>query len=346
MFKENLKNCILGTIDSSIAQLELLKTFTLESTPHECVLRNDVIALYRYTPIVQQQLTRPLLIIFSQINRPYILDITQQCSFIQKLLAQGIVVYLLEWQENNEKNLPLLMHDYITIHIKQSVDYIKKNHRLRKINLLGICQGGLYSLVYSALYQHSIKNLLLAGTPIDFHTTDSTISNLIKHIDFNLMAQLYPIIPGLLVTKFFIGLRPFTLLGKKYLKFIQQNANEAQLQRFLSVEKWIYDNPDQAGSIFYEFINKFYLQNSLFEGSLTVGQQKINLENLTMPILNIASENDSIVPLSSTIALKKLISPSKYYEHVVSEGHIGMFIQSRKQDKLSLHISNWLKQHD
>ena len=41
--------------------------------------------------------------------------------------------------------------------------------KLESITLLGICEGGVFTVCYAALYPEQVKNLMLTITPIDFH---------------------------------------------------------------------------------------------------------------------------------------------------------------------------------
>ena len=153
---------------------------------------------------------------FATINRPEILDLFPDKSFINGLLNQGVDVYLLDWGRfKNNFQFDNYIHEYLANVIK----FIIQSRQQEKINLLGICQGGVISLCYAALYQQ-IKNLILISTPIDFHTKDHVISKLLKHINTDLLLDKNKI-PGKWLTDFFISLRPFELIGKKYFQFNQ-----------------------------------------------------------------------------------------------------------------------------
>ena len=51
--------------------------------------------------------------------------------------------------------------------ITASILFVKP-HGLSSINLLGICQGGTFSLCYSALYPEKVKNLVVMVPPVNF----------------------------------------------------------------------------------------------------------------------------------------------------------------------------------
>ena len=154
----------------------------------------------------------------------------------------------------------------------QCVQFIEKN-RKQKINLLGICQGGLICLCYVALFPF-IKNLVLISTPIDFHTSDNTVAKFLNSVDIAGYANLFGNISGMWLTEFFISLRPFDLIGKKYLRFVNNLSNEKQTEKFLQVEKWLQDAPDQVGKAFAELALEFYKKNKLIKGEIVLHGEK------------------------------------------------------------------------
>lgn len=74
------------------------------------------------------------------------------------------------------------------------------------------------------------------------------------------------------------------------------------MQNFLRMEKWLFGGPDAVGQTFKEFIRDFLKGNKLVKGTLEVGGRKVNLKNLTMPVLNIYAEKDHIVPPPCTVS--------------------------------------------
>ena len=56
------------------------------------------------------------------------------------------------------------------------MDVVLERHNLEQINLLGICQGGAFSLCYSSLYPEKVKNLITMVTPVDFHINEGLLN--------------------------------------------------------------------------------------------------------------------------------------------------------------------------
>jgi polyhydroxyalkanoate synthase len=85
-------------------------------------------------------------------------DLQENRSLVRSLLALGIDVYLVDWGYPSGDRF-LTLDDYISGYMDSCIDAIRQRHKLDKINLLGICQGGTFSLCYG-LHQEKIKNLI------------------------------------------------------------------------------------------------------------------------------------------------------------------------------------------
>jgi len=91
---------------------------------------------------------------------------------------------------------PPVLDDYINGYIARSVDAVAKNAGVPKINLLGICQGGAFSLCFTAMHPHKVKNLITMVTPVDFHTPDNMLSHWMRGVDTDLFVDTLGNVPA------------------------------------------------------------------------------------------------------------------------------------------------------
>lgn len=314
-----------------------------EYNPRRLVYQLDKVKLYHYEAKSKKPHTVPVLVVFATVNRPEILDLFPDHSFIHWLLENGMDVYLLDWGYPKLEDQHITLADYTTHYLHHCVLYIQNETHQKKINLIGICQGGLICLFYAILYPH-IKNLVLISTPIDFQTQDNTIYHFVKKMNIDEFVKLTGNISGAWLTGFFISLRPFELVGMKYLRFIDQLSDEVWVNNFLHVEKWLYDAPDQTGASFAEFIKDFYHQNKLIQGKISLNGKLIDLKKLTIPVFNVIAKDDEIIPPSASKALKKYIGSNDYTEEVFPSGHIGIYVSSKVGESMPKTIASWLKE--
>jgi polyhydroxyalkanoate synthase len=312
-------------------------------TPKQAIYREDKMVLYRFQPdagTVQQRI--PVLIVYALVNRPYMTDLQENRSTVRGLLAAGLDVYLIDWGYPDRADRYLTLDDYINGYIDRCVDVIRKRHGIDAVNLLGICQGGTFSACYAAMHPEKVKNLITMVTPIDFQTPENMLSHWTKHVDVDLLVDTVGNVPGELLNWTFLTMKPYRLIGQKYMDMVDVLDDEKQLKNFLRMEKWIFDSPDQAGEAFRQFIKDFYQENKLVKGELVIGETEVNLKNVTMPVFNVYATEDHLVPPSASTPLKDLVGTKDYTEHSFRGGHIGIYVSGRAQKEIPPRIGGWL----
>jgi polyhydroxyalkanoate synthase len=314
-------------------------------SPREEVYREDKLVLYRYLPLEGvAQKPVPLLIVYALVNRPYMTDIQEDRSTIRGLLNTGQEVYLIDWGYPDHADRSLTLDDYINGYLDRCVDRIRDAHGVDAINILGICQGGSFSLCYAALHQDKVRNLVTMVTPVDFKTPDNLLSNWVQHLDVDLTVDTMGNIPGELLNWTFLSLKPFSLTGQKYVNMVDVLDDPKKIRNFLRMEKWIFDSPDQAGETFRQFIKDFYQKNGLIEGGIEIGGEEIRLADVTCPVLNIYAMQDHLVPPDSSKALAGRTGSRDYTELAFPGGHIGIYVSGKAQKEVTPAIGRWLNQ--
>ena len=319
-------------------------------TPKEAIYQEENIILYHYLPTVKKPFSIPLLIVYALVNRPYMVDLQENRSLVSSLLAQGIDVYLVDWGYPTRSDRWRTISDYVNGYLDTCVDVIRERHSLERINLLSICQGGTLSLCYTALHQDKVQNLVTMVAPVDFHVNDGLLNTWSgctygpESMNVDVMVDALGNIPGDFMNFGFLMLKPFQLNVEKYLGLADILDDEAKLINFLRMEKWIFDSPDQAGETFRQFIKDFYQANKLIKGEITLDGQRVDLKDITIPVLNIFAEEDHLVPPASTLAMEKYIGSQDYSVLSFPVGHIGMYVSGKVQKDLPPAIANWLKE--
>jgi len=314
----------------------------LATSPKDLVFQEDIVSLYRFRPRKQPKSSHPLLITYALVNRETMMDLEEGRSLIRNLLDSGLDIYIIVWGYPSRVERYVTLDDYIDIYMDDCVDYIRKEKGIEKINLMGVCQGGTFSAIYTALHSEKIQNLITMVTPIDFDTDDGLLNIWARHLDADLMVDALGNIPGDFMNLGFLMLKPYQLMMDKYIGLLESATEPSVVESFLRMEKWIFDSPDQAGEAFRKFINEMYKKNSLIKGELEIGGHRVDLKKIDMPVLNIYAEQDHLVPPSSSKDLKKYVSSRDVTTESFPVGHIGMYVSSKSQKKLAPMIANWL----
>lgn len=306
----------------------------------QLVYTHEKARLFHYEatrPNLQQAV--PTLIVYALVNRPTMADLEPDRSLIRGLLDRGVDVYLIEWEDPSGLDCNHGLSDYILRNLGGCVEFLTAAGR--PLNLLGICQGGTFALCYSALNPSQIRNLVVTVTPVDFHTSEDMLSSWLRYVDLALLGR--GNIPGDLLNALFLSLKPLRLAQQKYVGLGSQLDDQAAVETFMRMEKWIFDSPDLAGRALREFAQYFYRDNCLIKGGLTLDGRPVDLNNLRMPVLNVYASEDHLVPRAASQALRHHVGSKDYSEIEVPGGHIGIYVGAKTRQRVAEGVADWLK---
>ena len=327
-----------------IDSLADMREIDVAPLPKEVVYQEDKCVLYHYEPKVDTPCSVPILIVYALINRPYIVDLQQDRSIVQNLLNLGMDIYLIDWGYTDRGDMFLTMDDYINGYVDNCVNAVRKRHGLDAVNVLGICQGGTFSLCYASMHPKKVKNLITMVTPVDFSARDSLLNVWVQGLDVDVMVDTLGNVPGDFMNGGFLMLKPFQLMAQKYVGIVSLLDQQQSMRSFLRMEKWIFDSPDQAGETFRQFIKDLFQDNKLIKGELEIGGERIDLGRVTMPILNIYATEDHLVAPASSMALERYVGSKDVTTLPFPGGHIGIYVSSRSQKVLAPAIASWVKE--
>ena len=327
---------------AGLANLANLGEPEYADTPREALYKEDKLTLWHFKGEKKPTAKTPTLIVYALVNTVWMTDLQADRSLVRNLLDQGEDVYLIEWGYPDGADRWLTLDDYINGYLNRCVDAVRAAHALRSINLLGICQGGAFSLCYTALHGDKVKNLITMVTPVDFHTPGNLLAHWVRDLDVDRFVDVMGNIPAALMNYVYLTLKPVRLNQQKYIGLVELMDNPTELENFLRMEKWIFDSPDQAGETFREFIKEFYQGNKLVRHTLQIGGQHVDLHAITQPVFNIFAEHDHLVPPAASRALAQHIGSTDYSELAFKGGHIGIYVSSRAQREVAPSIHQWL----
>jgi polyhydroxyalkanoate synthase len=347
--------------------LSISKKFDL--TPHEILHTNGKVRLLHYVPYKGDQknedgsksTTKPsLLMIYAPINRFHILDINQDKSVVAQFLRKGIDVYLLDWGYPDKNEDRLSINDYIN-YIDEAVHIIQKqetnparsngtskdnNDKSNKVSLLGYCWGGVFALIYCALNNSIIQNLILMATPVDFSKDNTILAEWSRVLDTERIVEEFGHIDGQILDLGFIMRNPPRYLFDKYLKFFRKLNDKLFVDIFLSVERWLYDTPPIPGNLYHQLINDCYRKNMLVSNSMYVDGRQIDLRKINIPLLSIVAEKDDLASPESSLAVNNYVSSKDKTDMKNPGGHVGLCISSPAHEKLWPEVTEWILAHN
>jgi polyhydroxyalkanoate synthase len=323
----------------------------------EVVFREDKTTLYRYKRTMDNKtIAVPVLVAYGQVGRYTMTDLQEDRSMLRNLLALGVDVYAVDWGSPTRGDRWITFEDYVDVYLADCVEHICRAHGVPAINLLGICEGGVFSLCYAALYPERVKNLVLTITPVDFHQDQAEgrpnhgFINLwtrsLSDEDIERLIEANGNLPGELMSHVFSQMTPGATMSKYNLGLLDTLDDEKKLLNFLRMEKWLADRPHHPGEAAKQLLINLYKNNELVRGEFRLGGRAVDLGAITAPVLNVYARDDHIIPPGTTQALRGVVGTRDYSEIGLDGGHVGVFVSGRSQGVLGKGIVDWLRQRD
>jgi len=322
----------------------------------EVVFREDKVTLYRYKPTAERTVGIPVLVAYGQIGRYTMTDLQEDRSLLRNLLSLGADVYAVDWGSPTRGDRWLTFEDYIDGYLNDCVEYICRAQNLDQINLLGICEGGVFSLCYAALYPDRVKNLILTITPVDFHQdqAEGRVNHGLLNLwtrglgdeDIDRLIEANGNLPGELMSYVFAQMTPGATLSKYNIGLLDTFDDEKKLLNFLRMEKWIADRPHHPGEAAKQLLINLYKNNELIRGEFQLDGRTVKLSDIKAPVLNIYAKDDHIIPPKTTQALGSAVGTADYSEIGLNGGHVGVFVSGKSQGILGKGIHDWLQERD
>ncbi|NCB39797.1 MAG: alpha/beta fold hydrolase [Erysipelotrichia bacterium] len=288
-------------------------------TPREEVWSAGNVSLLRFEGPESQQGT-PLLIVPSLINRWYILDATEETSFIREF-SQQRPTFLIDWGYPGEEAGHLPLSHYYHRSIKRAVRQIARITGVSKVDIMGYCIGGTMAYAFSCLEPDMVDHLVLLTAPIDF--SDAGIfATYADHFPTEEFSVSMDTMPGWLLAFSFQFVQPMGLYQKTKM-FKDKFENKSFMKLYNAMERWIADPVSFPGKAYYQLLTELYKQNLLTQGKLTTGDGLlVDPAARRSKALILNAGKDHIAPLGTTALPAADKAPAR--EVTIPSGHIGI----------------------
>ncbi len=318
-------------------------------TPKEVIWTKNKAKLYHYEPTVEKRYRIPVLLIYALINRPYVLDLMPGNSFVEYLVGQGFDVYMLDWGTPGDEDKNISFEHYVLDYIPRAVKKVLRAAHAEELTLIGYCMGGTMSAMYASLFPGKpLRNLILITTPTDFAPDEMGLYGVWtneKYFNPDLIVEAFGNVPGELIDTGNRMVKPVTNYVGSYVTMWDRILHDKSMDTWLAMSKWVNDGVPFAGEAFRQWIRDFYQQNKLVKGEIKLRGRRVDLANITCPVLNIAGKKDHICTLPQAEATMSHISSQDKEFFVLDAGHVGLLTGVDAKKRLWPKIGNWLELH-
>ncbi len=306
----------------------------LATTKGKVIARNDLVEIIQYTPTTEKVLKRPLLICPPWINKFYILDLTEEKSFIKWAVDQGHTVFVIAWANPDERHANLDWTDYIHQGLLFALDMVEKATGEKKVNAIGYCVGGTLlsaALAYMArIGDKRIATATLFTTQVDFtHAGDLKVFVDEEQLE-TLEEQMRE--TGYLESSKMASAFNMLRAGDMIWPYVVNNYMKGKAPTPFDLLYWNADSTRMACTNHLFYLRNCYLENRLSAGTMRIGGDKVDMGKVKIPIYNLAAKEDHIAPALSVFEGSKFFGGEVTYV-LGGSGHIAGVINPPHRNK-------------
>jgi poly(3-hydroxyalkanoate) synthetase len=300
------------------------------TTPHQVVFETPVARLRDFSASTKTGVVPTLVLPPQAGHDSCIVDYSPNQSQMNAILEAGLErAFSLDWIGATAQTAGATIDDYLDV-VDRAVE-----HCGGRVNLIGDCQGGWLAAIYAALYPERINTLTLAGAPIDFHTGEPVIGEMMRRLapggDLRFYEMLVAADGGVLKGEHmlagFILIQPGTEISKQF-ELLFNLHDPAHVERYREFEDWYKHTQDIPGAFYLWIVRHLFRDNELIAGQLKVRGHRVELSSIDMPLNLLAGATDHITPPDQVFALADHAStpPELVRRSVTTGGHLGLFM--------------------
>jgi class III poly(R)-hydroxyalkanoic acid synthase PhaC subunit len=309
------------------------------STPREIIWKKNKSTLY-FHPAKEKKYQVPVFLVYSLLNKPYILDIGEGSSVVGGLTEQGYDVYFLDWGSPSYEDSEITLDDYILNYLENGVKRALRHSGAKEISMIGYCLGGTIAAIFASLTKLPIKNLILATVPIDFSigiVPKKWLKGLQKGvINFDRLSDVYGVIPSEIMYGMFRGLSP--VYTSPMINLITRAHDAEYVEKWRRMDKWTKDSATFSGAAFKQLFNDLYKDNKLLKGELKIGGRIVDLKNITCSFFVFSTSRDTLILEKQSLPVIDMVSSEDKTYQVFEGGHVSLALTG----KFAMFADQWL----
>ena len=267
------------------------------ATPGEVVWRNEVLEIIQYTPTTPTVRTVPLLVVWSVINRHYILDLGKDRSFIEYAVGQGLQVFVTSWRNPTAEQADWDLDTYAQA-LLDATDAIREITGSEQVGTIGLCAGGqLLAAVMAHLQGNGddrVAHAAFGVSQIDMSVPN--VAALALHPALTgvtrVATEATGVVDGRAIAAVFSWLRPTELVWNQWVNNYLMGKDAPQYD----ILAWNNDTTRVPGALQRDLL-RIAMDNLLVTpGGLSLLGTPVDLGAITADTYVVGAETDHLVP--------------------------------------------------
>jgi polyhydroxyalkanoate synthase len=266
-----------------------------------------------------------VLFVPSLINPPNVLDMGER-SLLRWLAAEGRRVLLLDWGWPGPDRAGISVAGHV-----EEIALPLLRGLGEPVDLVGYCLGGTMALAIAQL--GPVRSVATLAAPWHFNGFPSDSREKLSALWAGAQPaiQALGVLPMEVLQSAFWSLDPARTVAK-FEDFATLEGEAAQT--FVMLEDWANDGPPVAGAAAREMFESLFRDDLPGTGQWRVGGEIVDPAALAVPLLNIVSTTDRIVPHAT--------APRTGERLDLALGHVGMVVGSKARQTLWEPLAAWL----
>jgi class II poly(R)-hydroxyalkanoic acid synthase len=313
----------------------------LAVTPGAVVARTDVYELIQYQPATPTVHQFPLLMVPPMINKYYIADLAPGRSMLEFFVAQGYQVFVISWRNPGKQARDWDLNTYGDA-VLQSVSAAREITKAPKINIIGLCAGGILTSMVGAHLSATgqldqVASLCLGVTLLDMTEAGTTVSMMDEGTAkaSMLASRARGYMDGRTLAEVFAWLRPDDLIWNYWVN----NYLQGKPPPAFDILYWNADTTKMPAGLHRNFI-EIAMANALTKpGAASLLGSPVDLSTIDVDSYVVAGIDDHIVPWPSAYRATQLLGSSNIRFVLSNAGHIAALVNPPSNPKATYRLA-------
>ena len=313
----------------------------LAVTPGSVVARTEVCELLQYQPATPAVHQFPLLLVPPMINKYYVTDIAPGRSMIEYFVSQGYQVFVISWRNPGRPARGWDLNTYGEA-VVASIGAAREITKAPKVNIIGLCAGGILSSMVSAHLSATgrldqVASLCLGVTLLDMTEAGTTVSFMDEAAAKAsiLASRARGYMDGRTLAEVFAWLRPDDLIWNYWVN----NYLQGKPPPPFDILYWNADTTRMPAGLHRNFI-EIAMANALTKpGAASMLGSPVDLSEINVDSYLVAGAEDHISPWPSAYRATQLLGSRTIRFVLSNSGHIAAMVNPPSNPKATYRLA-------